>query len=250
MMPTICNEQTPVLPPSYHRREVQAQARIARALHINALSLIETFHLLALCRLAVQLAHRRCPPPLPKGTGGRLRAYREESLLLIALLKTLWRLSYQDVHDRLESWPALARPVACYSTPLASRAFPALPNCANAGKRQERLPLRPFSYSPSGVPCAAILAWRRTDPDAATGHAPAHHPRPLLRGYRVHTLLCRGSGLPVHFLVSPANCHDLVRQVALTYTSSIVVAMAAWHAHRPDLIRSPKRVLAHLWENS
>src|SRR6266566_4642893 len=27
-------------------------------------------------------------------------------------------------------------------------------------------------------------------------------------GYRVHPLLCRGSGLPVHFLLSPANCHD------------------------------------------
>ena len=40
------------------------------------------------------------------------------------------------------------------------------------------------------------------------GHAPTHHPRPLLRGYRVHTLLCRGSGLPVHFLVWPANAHD------------------------------------------
>ena len=58
------------------------------------------------------------------------------------------------------------------------------------------------------IDSAPILAWRRTDPDAASGHAPAHHPRPLLRGYRVHTLLCRGSGLLVHFLVSPANCHD------------------------------------------
>ena len=28
------------------------------------------------------------------------------------------------------------------------------------------------------------------------------------RGYRVHTLLCRGSGLPVHLLVAPANGHD------------------------------------------
>src|SRR5213075_1463934 len=93
MMPTICNEQAPVPPPSYHRREIQAQAQRARALHINALSLIETLHLLALCRLAVQMAHRRCPPPLPKGAGGRPRTYREESLLLIALLKTLWRLS-------------------------------------------------------------------------------------------------------------------------------------------------------------
>ncbi len=42
----------------------------------------------------------------------------------------------------------------------------------------------------------------------------------------------------------------LVRQVALTYTASIIVALAAWHADRPDLIRSPKRVLAHLWEDS
>src|SRR2546421_12344604 len=55
------------------------------------------------------------------------------------------------------------------------------------------------------IDSAPILAWRRTDPDAASGHAPAHHPRPLLHGYRVHTLLCRGSGLPVHFLLSPAG---------------------------------------------
>src|SRR5262249_46055933 len=46
------------------------------------------------------------------------------------------------------------------------------------------------------------------DPDAALGHAAQHHPRPLLRGYRVHTLLCRGSGLPLLFRLSLANCHD------------------------------------------
>jgi Transposase DDE domain len=28
------------------------------------------------------------------------------------------------------------------------------------------------------------------------------------RGYLVHTMLCRGSGLPVFFLLSPANFHD------------------------------------------
>src|SRR5437870_7822803 len=71
MMPTSVNEQAPVPPPSYHRRAVQAVAQRARALHINALTLIETLHLLALCRLTVQVAQRRCPPPLPKGAGGR-----------------------------------------------------------------------------------------------------------------------------------------------------------------------------------
>src|SRR5262245_16920604 len=58
------------------------------------------------------------------------------------------------------------------------------------------------------IDSAPILAWRRADLDAAVGHAPAHHPRPLLRGYRVHTLLCRASGLPLLFRLSPANVHD------------------------------------------
>jgi hypothetical protein len=61
-MPPTCNQQAPVPPPSYHRREVQAQAQRARALHINALTLIETLHLLALYRLAVQVAHMKRPP--------------------------------------------------------------------------------------------------------------------------------------------------------------------------------------------
>src|SRR5215472_4669186 len=38
----------------------------------------------------------------------------------------------------------------------------------------------------------------------------------------------------------------VVRQVAVTSTDSLVVAWAAWQVHRPDLFRSPKRVLAHL----
>src|SRR5436190_12533139 len=107
MMPPLLEEQAPVAPPAYHR----AQARLSRALHIDALTLLTTLHLLALCRLAVRLAHRRCPAPLPAGPGGAPRTYREESLLLISLLRALWRLSYQDMHDWLVSWPALA--LAC-----------------------------------------------------------------------------------------------------------------------------------------
>lgn len=61
MMLAIVKEQVPVPPPSFQR----GQARLSRALHIDALTLVTTLHLLALCRLAVRLAHRRCPPPLP-----------------------------------------------------------------------------------------------------------------------------------------------------------------------------------------
>src|SRR5262245_964411 len=97
----------PVPPPAYHRM----QAKAGPALHLDALTLVTRLHLLALCRLAVQLARCRCPPRLPAGPGGRPLVYREESMLLLALLRTLWRLSYQDLYDWLVAWPALA--LAC-----------------------------------------------------------------------------------------------------------------------------------------
>ena len=69
MMPPVVSHEAPVPPPAYHR----AQARLGPALHIDALTLVRTLHLLTLCRLAVRLAHRRCPPPLPSGPGGAPR---------------------------------------------------------------------------------------------------------------------------------------------------------------------------------
>src|SRR5256884_2387271 len=356
MMPTLGNSAAPVPPPAYHR----AQARLDPALHIDALTLVNTLHLLTLCRLAVRLAHHRCPPPLPAGPGGAPRTYREESLLLIALLRTLWRLSYADIRDWLRAWPALA--LAC-GLPLDRDGHPRIPSSSQQCKRGKLggalLPEVLFVLSVlTAIRCrlivardliidsAPILAWHRADPDAAYGHAPAQHPHPLLRGYRVHTLICRGSGLPLFFLLSPANVHDapiarpllawavhlyairprfirldaaywglkliawihatlgavaviswnpkrqknrsclpptwtkeelgkrsgierffgrvflffhlirpplscwstLSRHVALTYTTTIIVALAAQQAGRPDLIHSPKRVLAHTWE--
>jgi hypothetical protein len=93
MVPATCGSTPPVRPPSYQR----AVAKQPTALDLTALTVVTTLHLLDLCRLAVRA-----------GPGGALRTYAEESLLLIALLRTLWRLSYQDRHDWLVAWPALA----------------------------------------------------------------------------------------------------------------------------------------------
>src|SRR5256712_1440475 len=188
MMPVALEDQTPIAPPSYHR----AQARLGPALHINALTLVTTLHLLALCCLAVRMAHRRCPPPLPAGKGGSPRLYSEESLLLIGLLRTLWRLSYQDMHDWLKSWPSLA--LAC-GLPLKEGQL-CIPSKSQQCKRRhaagaplheslfvlvvlQALRRRLIGARDLIIDSAPILAWRRRDPDAAFGHAPAHHPRPL-----------------------------------------------------------------------
>src|SRR5262249_4171068 len=202
-------------PPAYHRS-------LAHALHLDALSLIRRLHLLDLCTLAVQVAQQRCPPPLPAGLAGAPRVYREESLLLLALLRTLWRLSYREVHDCLVAWPALA--LAC-GLPVDLAGSPRVPSPAQQSKRLRAagapacellFVLRVRAGLWMGltrardliIDSAPILAWRRADPDAAVGHAPAHHPRPLLLGYRLHTLLCRGTGLPLLFCLSRANVHD------------------------------------------
>jgi hypothetical protein len=129
MMPTLVKEQTPVPPPCYQR----AQARLGPALRLDALTLIRTLHLLTLCHVAVRVAHRRCTPPLPAGSGGAPRTYSEESLLLIGLLRTLWRLSYQDMHDWLKSWPTLA--LAC-GLPLDKQGQPRIPSKSQQCKRR------------------------------------------------------------------------------------------------------------------
>jgi hypothetical protein len=81
------------------------------------------------------------------------------------------------------------------------------------------------------VGSAPILAWRRRDPDAALGHAPHHHPRQLLWGYRVHTLLCRGSGLPLLGFVAPANGH------AVPFAQPLLAAAVRLYRLRPRVVR-------------
>ena len=145
------------------------------------LALVTTLHLLALCRLAVRLAQRRCSPPLPAGPGGAPRTYSEESLLLISLLRTLWRLSYQDMHDWLKSWPALV--LAC-GLPLDKHGQPRIPSPSQQCKRRhaagaplheslfvlvvlQALRGRLIGARDLIIDSAPILAWRRRDPDAA-----------------------------------------------------------------------------------
>lgn len=79
---------------------------------------------------------------------------------------------------------------------------------------------------------------------------PAQHINALTLVTTLHLLaLCRLAVRLAHHRRCPlCGWFEIASQVALTYTASLFVGLAAQHAGRPDLIRSPKRVLAHLWE--
>ena len=78
MTPAPYTDQAPVPPPSSHQT-------MATALHLDALTLVTRLHLLELCRVAVQVAQRQCPPPL----GSRTDRYCSGQLRRTGFL--LWR---------------------------------------------------------------------------------------------------------------------------------------------------------------
>ena len=149
MVPAPCDSTAPVPPPAYQR----ALAKHSASLHLDARTIVETLHLLALCRLAVRLARPGSPAALPKGPGGAPRVYSDASLLLIALLRTLWRLSLRDMRDWLVAWPALA--AAC-GLPADDRGRPRVPSPGTMSKRAAQAGLYPWAYNVP-IACARVL---------------------------------------------------------------------------------------------
>lgn len=146
MMPTTCNEQAPVPPPSYSRAQVQAQAQHARALHTNALTLIQTLHPAFLVPLgrsvgpsalssAVTQGTRWCAAHLPRRVEAHDRFTQNPS-------------SGSPIKTCMTGWEAglpWRWPVACRRELMARHTFPVLPNCVSEGLQQAYHPLKPSS---------------------------------------------------------------------------------------------------------
>ena len=356
MMPTLGNSAAPVPPPAYHR----AQARLGPALHIDALTFVNTLHLLTLCRLAVRLAHHRCPPLCRQALAACLGPIVKSpccSLHFCARFGGFPMPIYATGYVRGPHWPWHA---VYRLTEMAITAFRVRRNSASAANSVVRRFLRrslssacsppfvvgllgpaisslivpPSSPGTALIPmllmamlllnirvrsCAAIASILSSAvvrachsffscPPKVLHDAP--FARPLLvwavhlyairpRFIRLDAAYCglkltawihatlgavavipwnpkrqknrsclpptwtkeelgKRSGIERFFgrvflffhLQRPplSGWSTIARQVALTYTATIIVALAAQQARRPDLIRSPKRVLAHWWE--
>lgn len=240
MVPAPCLPTEPVPPPAYHR----ARAKRGPRIQVDALTLVSTVHLLALCQLAVRLTHEQARA-LPAARRGHPVVYAPASLLLLGRLRVLWRLSYRAIYDWLVAWPALA---VAGGLPVDAAGCPRVPSPAQQGKRQRALGApasemlfvcavraalsqRIMGWRDLIIDSAPVLAWRTDDPDAAYGHAPAQHATALLRGFRVHTVLCRGSGRPAFVRVAPANLHDA------PFARPVLAAVLALYGRLPRVVR-------------
>src|SRR5512142_636026 len=72
-------------------------------------ALLAAIHGQTLAEWAVREARRFQQPRLPTGVGGRPSCYRDSSILLMAVVQTVWRKSYEAIIDQVTTRPSLAQ---------------------------------------------------------------------------------------------------------------------------------------------
>jgi hypothetical protein len=199
-------------------------------LNIHAVSLIRLTHADQRAQRAMQTSYRRYPA-LPSGAG-RKCGYADWSILLLSLLQALWHLSQEQVVGWVASWPALARTCGFSETVISASQY---------SRRLRRLGLFPyFVFFVSLVMELVTLgvirgddliidstflrAWSLKD-DAAGWYYRVGQARERF-GFKVHTILCRWSTLPVLFIVTPANVHDSVVAIPLFRAVKVIYGFA------------------------
>jgi hypothetical protein len=158
--------------------------------------------------------------PKPHGPGAP-PVYHDESVLLTSLVAAAWRLSYEVVTDWLARCDDLAEVLGYDQFDEQGQRRTISP--AQYSRRLRALGLLPYfllfvalvmALLKIGlikgwdliIDSSLLAAWYHDDPDAAWSWPSKWKGRVF--GYKVHTILCRWSYLPLLFVVTPANCND------------------------------------------
>jgi len=189
-------------------------------LRLSPEQVLAVIHASALADWALEMSRRVGRPRLPRGRGGRPALYAARSILLMAVVQSLWRKSYEQMVDWVATNESLALALGFTRRTAAGRV-----QTISKGQYWERraaLGILPFLFfflalvaqlvrlgAIAGkeliVDSTLIAAWRKADPGAAWQR---YAGKAALFGYKVHTVLCRQADLPVFVLVTPANVHD------------------------------------------
>jgi hypothetical protein len=177
---------------------------------------------LTLADWALQLSRgwRPCLPEPPRR--GPKPVYQDRTILVMALVQVAWQLSYEEVVDYFRAKPALAQAAGL----PPGRGI----SVGQYWERRRALGVMPFWFlfvllvgqlirlgviygTDVIVDGTTLQAWFHHDPDAGWSFPKAWHGSTW--GYKVHTVLCRWSQLPMMFLVTPANRQEAVMAIPL-----------------------------------
>ena len=177
-------------------------------------------------------------PVLKRGPGGRPAIYQDHSILLMAIVQTVWCKSYEQIVDYVANSPSLAAALGFTLSRTISQ--------GQYWERRAALGVLPFVFfflalvvqlmrlgvirgQELIVDASLLSAWRQQDPDATRQK---YAGKKSVFGYKVHTVLCHHVDLPMLVLVTPAHVHDsqvgwlVVLTTALLFGLKVLVVYA------------------------
>ena len=217
-----------------------------KGLWIDPVTFIYLINGQQLARWAIQTSRQLQFWALPKPAGpGAPERYRDETVLLTSLVAAAWRLSYERITAWLTRYDALAEVLGYHQ--FDGRGCRRTISLAQYARRLKTLGVLPYFLIFIALVAALLklgaikgwdliidssllAAWYHQDPDAAWSWPSKRKGRVF--GYKVHTIICRCSYLPLFFVVTPANCNDgrlaipMFAAVVLLYHVRILIVRA------------------------
>ena len=197
-------------------------AKLSKKLWVGPAEFIVLTAALAVAEWALRLSlgwRPRLPEPTRRGPKP---VYSDGSIVVMALVQVAWQLSYEDVVDYFRSQPSVAqaaglppgRGISVSQYWERRRALGVLPFWLFFVLMVGQLMRLGLIYGTDVILDGTTLqAWFHHDPEAGWSF-----PKPWKGstwGYKVHTVLCRWSQLPMMFLVTPANRQELIMAIPL-----------------------------------
>jgi hypothetical protein len=206
--------------------------RFSKRLWVTPIEFLQTTNASEVARWAMRVNQslpRQLPTPARRGPK---IVYGDNSILMMAFIQAAWQMGYEMIVDYFRAHPEAALAAGFVNGRVIS--------IGQYWERRQALGIWPFWFFFLGMVWQLIgmkiihgvdvildstiqRAWYHGDPDAAWSF-----PKPWKDstwGYKVHTLLCRWSELPIMFLVTPANRHDSPLAIPLL---SLAVAFFAF----------------------
>jgi hypothetical protein len=197
-------------------------ARLSKWLWVSPTEFVQTTHALELAEWALRV-RTQVKPTLPMtARRGPKPVYHDSSVMVMALIHVAWQFSYEQIVSYFRARPEAAQAAGFPDNRVIS--------VGQYWARRRALGFFPFWLFFVGmvwqlIRCAVIKGtdvildattqqtWFHADPDAAWSF-----PKPWkgsVWGYKVHTVLCRWSQLPVMFLVTSANRQESLLAIPL-----------------------------------